>query len=163
MEPLLAALVRSSGLRRLELFMCLLGEMARADGVTRLTSAGYVPDPSGFASSGINAALAFINDHLTEDFAELDLARIARLSPGAFSRRFRRHTGMALTAYVNRLRIALACQLLMGSERMAITEVCFAAGFANVSNFNRQFLALKGVTPSRFRVLLARNVPADVA
>jgi len=32
------------------------------------------------------------------------------LSPGAFSRSFRRHTGQALTRYVIRLRINLACQ-----------------------------------------------------
>ena len=40
---------------------------------------------------------------------------------------------------------------------MQITEVCFASGFNNLSNFNRQFLAQKGMTPSRFRMLMARR------
>ena len=32
-------------------------------------------------------------------------------------------------------------------------EICFEVGFNNVSNFNRQFLALKGMPPSKFRAL----------
>ena len=43
---------------------------------------------------------------------------------------------------------------------MPITEICFAAGFNNISNFNRQFLAQKGMPPSRFRALLAENARA---
>ena len=125
--------------------------------VEELTSAGYLPDPSGFMSAGINQALAYINENLTEPFSETDLARIAGLSTGAFSRGFRRHTGLALVQFINRLRINFACQLLMGDEDLRITEVCFASGFNNLSNFNRQFLRHKGMTPSRFRALLGEN------
>jgi AraC-like DNA-binding protein len=108
-------------------------------------------------STGINEVLAYLNDNLTEQFRERDLASIAGLSTGAFSRSFRRHTGMTLVQYVNRLRINLACQLLMGDGDIKITDVCFASGFNNLSNFNRQFLTQKGMTPSRFRILLGEN------
>ena len=64
---------------------------------------------------------------------------------------------MALVQYVNRLRINLACQLLMGERELPITEICYAAGYNNISNFNRQFLTQKGMPPSRFRVLMAEN------
>src|SRR3546814_543093 len=108
-------------------------------------------------SAGINEALAYINRNLTGSFDEKDLAEIAGLSPAAFSRSFRRHTGLALVKYVNRLRINLACQLLMGDAEARITDVCFSSGFNNLSNFNRQFLKLKGIPPSRFRTLVAEN------
>ena len=154
--PMLAELVTAQGIRRIEVFIGLLGLLQRAE-VTTLTSTNYLPDPSGFMSTGINEALAYINANLTEPFSESDLAAIAGLSPSAFSRSFRRHTGQALVKYVNRLRINLACQLLMGRDEMKITDVCFSAGFNNISNFNRQFQAQKGMTPSRFRELLAEN------
>ncbi len=154
--PLLAELVTAQGIRRIEAFLGLLGVLSRAD-VTTLTSASYLPDPSGFMSTGINEALAYINANLTEQFSEADLAEIAGLSASAFSRSFRRHTGQALVKYVNRLRINLACQLLMGPSEMKITDVCFSSGFNNISNFNRQFQVQKGMTPSRFRELLAEN------
>lgn len=160
--PLLAELVTAQGIRRIEAFLGLLRVLSRAD-VTTLTSASYLPDPSGFMSTGINEALAYINANLTEQFSEADLAEIAGLSASAFSRSFRRHTGQALVKYVNRLRINLACQLLMGPSEMKITDVCFSSGFNNISNFNRQFQVQKGMTPSRFRELLAENQPPALA
>ena len=51
---------------------------------------------------------------------------------------------MALVQYVNRLRINLACQLLMSDEQLPITEICYDSGFNNLSNFNRQFLTPEG-------------------
>jgi AraC-like DNA-binding protein len=158
--PLLGELVQATELRRIELFMAIIGSLSRAQDVLPLTSAGYQRDPSGYMATGINEALAYIGSHLTEPFSETDLAAISRLSPSGFSRSFRRHTGMSLGQYVNRLRINLACQLLMSEAGLPITEICFASGFTNISNFNRQFLRQKGMTPSRFRALLAENAGA---
>ena len=156
-EPLLAEIVSAHSVRRVELFVSLLGTLARDAEARPLASASYLPDPPAYMSAGINRALAYINDHLTEPFTEADLAAIAGRSTGAFSRGFRRHTGMTLVDYVNRLRVNLACQLLMREPDRPITDICFAVGFGNVSNFNRQFLARKGMPPSRFRTLLAEN------
>ena len=72
------------------------------------------------------------------------------------------HTGLSLVRYVNRLRINLACQMLMGEEAMKVTDICYASGFNNLSNFNRQFAAQKGVPPSRFRSqVLGRTADED--
>lgn len=155
--PLLKELVNAQGVRRVRIFMEVIGALGGARDTRLLTSASYIPDPSGFMSAGINEALAYVNENLTEPFGEKDLAEIAGLSPAAFSRSFRRHTGLVLVKYVNRLRINLACQLLMGDTDVRVTDVCFASGFNNLSNFNRQFLKQKGMTPSRFRALLAEN------
>jgi transcriptional regulator GlxA family with amidase domain len=160
---MLADLVGATDVRRIELFVSILGALSRAPGVRPLASAAYHPDPSSFMATGINEALAWISSHLTEPFSEKDLAAISRLSPSGFSRSFRRHTGMALGQYVNRLRINLASQLLMSEDGMSITDVCFAAGFKNISNFNRQFLRQKGMPPSRFRALLAENAALEQA
>jgi AraC-like DNA-binding protein len=111
-------------------------------------------------SAGMNKALAFIRKNLTQPFGETELAAIAGQSQSAFSRSFRRHTGMSLVQYVKRLRINLACQILMSDEQASITDICFEVGFNNLSNFNRQFLAEKGMPPSRFRRLLAHNINA---
>jgi AraC-like DNA-binding protein len=159
----LEELIEAQGVRRIELFMAVMGTLSRAHNVRTLASSSYFPDPSGYMSAAINKVLAHIGGHLTEPFNETDLAAIAGQSPSAFSRSFRRHTGMALVQYVNRLRINLACQLLMSDDAMPITEICYAVGFNNLSNFNRQFLAQKGMPPSRFRALLVENIRAAEA
>lgn len=162
--PLIKELVHASEIRRIELFFSILGTLSRDKASIALSSSAYHPDPSGFMAAGINESLEYIRAHLTESFGEKELAMLSRLSTSAFSRSFRRHTGMPLTAYVNRLRINLAVQLLMSEENLPIIDICFASGFKNLSNFNRQFLRQKGISPSRFRLLLAKNVGiADLA
>ncbi len=161
--PVLGELVRAQGIRRVGLFWGVIDTLARAQDVEELTSSAYLPDPSGFMSTGINRVLAYINDNLTEPFSETDLARIAGLSAGAFSRSFRRHTGLALVQFIGRLRINFACQLMMNDEGLRITDACYAAGFNNLSNFNRQFLKHKGMTPSKFKALLAENFASGTA
>jgi AraC-like DNA-binding protein len=155
---MLDELMEAQGVRRLELFMRIVGALGRAQGSKTLASTSYLPDPSGYMSAGINKALAYIRENLTKPFDESDLAAIAGQSTSAFSRSFRRHTGMSLVQYIKRLRINLACQILMSDEAASITDICFEVGFNNVSNFNRQFLAEKGMPPSRFRRLLADNI-----
>ncbi|QQO22807.1 AraC family transcriptional regulator [Bradyrhizobium diazoefficiens] len=160
LAPLMEELVAATGVRRIELFMMIVGTLCRARGALPLSSPDYLPDPSGYMSAGMNKALAFIRENLTQPFGEADLATIAGQSQSAFSRSFRRHTGMSLVQYVKRLRINLACQILMSDEHASITDICFQVGFNNLSNFNRQFLAEKGMPPSRFRRLLADNINA---
>ncbi|TPW30338.1 helix-turn-helix domain-containing protein [Pararhizobium mangrovi] len=157
-QPIFLELLEAQGTRRIMLFMTLVDVLARSSGRELLASSNYLPDPSGFMSAATNRALAYIRENLTEPFTEADLAEIAGMSRSAFSRSFRRHTGFSLVRYVNRLRINLACQLLMNGEDRPITEICYAVGFNNLSNFNRQFLAQKGMPPSRFRALHGENI-----
>jgi AraC-like DNA-binding protein len=162
--PLLAEIIDSYGPRRIALFMAIMDALSRETQPRTLASESYLPDPSGYLSTGMNRALAYIRENLTQRFSERDLAAIARQSPSAFSRSFRRHTGMSLLQYIRRLRINLACQMLMSHERAQISDICFEVGFNNLSNFNRQFLAEKSMPPSQFRRLVMDNFsPAHAA
>jgi AraC-like DNA-binding protein len=155
--PLLAEITDSHGVRRIELFMAIIGALNRETQPRLLASESYLPDPSGYLSTGMNRALAYIRENLTHPFSESDLAAIAHQTPSAFSRSFRKHTGMSLLQYIRRLRINLACQMLMSDEKAQITDICFEVGFNNLSNFNRHFLAEKSMPPSQFRRLVMDN------
>jgi AraC-like DNA-binding protein/quercetin dioxygenase-like cupin family protein len=78
------------------------------------------------------------------------LADVAALSPSGFHRLFRRHTHLTVNDYVAELRIGQACALLVNSAR-PIAHIAGEVGYANLANFNRRFLALKGMTPRAFR------------
>ena len=79
-------------------------------------------------------------------------ARLVRMSPASFSRFFRRKVGRTFAHYVNEWRVELACRALVQTSR-SITEIAFGCGFENLSNFNRRFRFLKGMTPREFRRL----------
>ncbi|MEO8409613.1 MAG: cupin domain-containing protein, partial [Propionivibrio sp.] len=72
--PLMEKIMGARGVRRIELFMLIAGALSRADNWRCLASASYLPDPSGYMSSGINQALAYIRENLTQSFGEADLA-----------------------------------------------------------------------------------------
>ncbi|AZO29135.1 MULTISPECIES: AraC family transcriptional regulator [unclassified Mesorhizobium] len=158
--PLLAEITHAYGVHRISLFMSIMEALSRETSPRVLASENYLPDPSGYMSAGMNQALAYIRENLTHQFNEGDLAAIAGQTPSAFSRSFRKHTGMSLLHYIKRLRINLACQILMSDEQAQISDICFEVGFNNLSNFNRQFLAEKGMPPSQFRRLVADNFAA---
>jgi len=59
------------------------------------------------------------------------------------------------------VRIEYACRQLMGSNA-AVTNIAFAAGFADQSHFSRTFKRLCGTTPGRYRAsMVRRSLPAD--
>jgi AraC-like DNA-binding protein len=91
-----------------------------------------------------------ITNEPAKDISAADIAAELGMNPGRFGRLFRRATGHSFLGYVNEVRINKACLLLMQSDRY-VTSICYEVGFNNVSNFNRRFLEIKGVTPTEFR------------
>jgi len=147
---MLTALLQARGFQRVHQFLALLDMLAQSQGNTLLATPTLRPDPAGYQSSTINQVLTHLAQHLGDSLSESDLARYAGMEASAFSRFFRRHTGVPFVQYLNRLRVNRACELLISSDKQ-ITEICYACGFNNVSNFNRQFLASKSMPPSQFR------------
>ncbi len=77
-------------------------------------------------------------------------ARVATTSPRNLSRLFNQHTGMSVTTYVNRMRVALARQLVMGS-RLDIETVAERSGFQSTRQLRRAWGRLHDLPPSRAR------------
>ena len=61
-RPLMEEMMEAQGVRRIELFMLIMGTISRAQGARSLASPNYLPDPSGYMSVGLNKALAFIRE-----------------------------------------------------------------------------------------------------
>lgn len=70
--------------------------------------------------------------------------------PSAFSRAFRRLTGMNFSDYSRSVRVWRA-RILLSETQTSIADICFEAGFNNLSNFNRTFRLETGLTPRAYR------------
>lgn len=154
-RPLIERLIEAQGLRRLSLFWEIMAILAGAEGYEVLASLSFSLDLSRVHDGGINRALTYLREHLTEQIEESELAEMVGQSQSAFSRAFARHTGTTLVRYRNQLRVDLACQMLLTAPDSKVAEICFDVGFSNLSNFNRHFLKLKGMSPSQFRTTFA--------
>ncbi|HPA16986.1 MAG TPA: AraC family transcriptional regulator [Verrucomicrobiae bacterium] len=147
---LMGKMGRLSGVARIARFLEILDVLARSRECRSLASPGFAASGNPFDQDRMNRVCRHIGDRLDQPIFLSEVARLVHLSDGAFSRFFRTHTGKTFPAFVNELRIGRACRLLAENE-MNVTEVAFASGFGNLSNFNRQFLRLKGTSPSHFR------------
>jgi transcriptional regulator GlxA family with amidase domain len=78
------------------------------------------------------------------------LARVAGASPRNLSRLFNDQTGMSVTDYVNRIRIALAHELVTAS-RLDMEHVAEQAGFASARQFRRAWNRVHATAPSQLR------------
>jgi transcriptional regulator GlxA family with amidase domain len=79
-----------------------------------------------------------------------ELARLGYASPRHIVRLFREHTGSTPLEYINRLRIAVAKQLLMNSQ-LGVEDVADRAGFGSTRHFRRVWLQYIAVPPSYWR------------
>jgi len=109
----------------------------------------------------LSVALDAIHQEQGEAPRQAEAAEAAGMSPAAFSRFFRRHLGKPYERYVNDVRTAHVCRALVETDK-AITVIAYEAGFNNLSNFNRRFLAAKGMTPTDYRRLSRQSLPGGV-
>jgi AraC-like DNA-binding protein len=115
-----------------------------------LASPAAVQSPAAAGRGRIDRVLDYIHRHYPAGIAVADLADLAALSPSGLHRLFKRHTRQTVTDYVMRLRIGEACAMLSAGSQ-PIAHIAEAVGYASLANFNRQFKALKQVTPRAYR------------
>ena len=86
------------------------------------------------------------------DFGITSIARAHGLTPRYIQMLFE-EDGTTFSEYLGLQRLALAHRLLgdLGNDRMKISDIALAAGFGNVSYFNRAFRRLFDATPSDIR------------
>lgn len=96
--------------------------------------------------------LDVIEERLDLELTVAELAEIACMSVGHFTRSFRAATGQPPHAYIADRRIARAKRWLKERE-CPIEEIAYAAGFSTPASFSKAFRRATGRTPREFRVL----------
>jgi len=102
----------------------------------------------------LHAAVHRVQDAIAakpaQDWKLEDAAAIAQMSPRHLSRLFNEQAGMSLADYTNRVRIALAGELLK-QTRLDIEDVAERTGFASPRQFRRAWGRYHPLPPSQAR------------
>ena len=153
----MASIRDTHGVDRILAFLSFLNAIS-THGSKRTLSVSESPLPSR------NSRLARIGevvDHIVENYTdEISLeeaAEMAGMSISTFSRNFQSVTGNKFVQFVNRVRIGQACGMIYATDDR-ISAICYKAGFQNLANFNRQFLKMKGMTPTEYRRVARREL-----
>ncbi|MBI1375696.1 MAG: helix-turn-helix domain-containing protein [Phycisphaera sp.] len=147
----MASMPTSPPARQMLTLLDVLEDLARrVSDAEPLAGAGFTATLDTSSQRRIDTVCQHIQQRYAETLHQPELAELAGMNPSALSRFFRRVTGRTLTDYINAVRVGAACRLLIETDR-PVLDVCFACGFNNVSNFNRRFRRIKGVTPRAYR------------
>jgi AraC-like DNA-binding protein len=158
-ETILAC-VHSQGVEQLAHLFKLLALFAQAPhDEYEVVASEWLGRPTDAASRDAGeAGLAYIFDNLTGDIRLSTAARLAYMSEPTFSKYFKTATGMTFSSMVKKLRIAYARRLLDTTET-SVAQIAQMSGYNNMANFNRQFLAEVGTTPTNYRRLESAQKP----
>jgi AraC family transcriptional regulator len=107
-------------------------------------------DDCGLPSSKLQQAIAYINDHLTEDLTISAIANQLGLSPYYFSRLFKQSMGIPPYKYVMERRIDRS-QRLLKMTSLSVAEIAKKVGFSSQNQLTVQFRQFTGTTPTNYR------------
>jgi AraC-like DNA-binding protein len=116
---------------------------------------GRAPAPSRRHERQITAALRRIEASADEALTIADLARDAAMSSYHFLRSFRAVVGMTPHQFILHTRLNRAAVRLRRTTD-SISAIAFAAGFNDLSTFNRRFQRVMGRSPSAYRAASPR-------
>ncbi len=131
-------------------FMTILYELSKSRDMHTLASSSYAKVAVESDSRRVLKVKNYIAKNYTEEIRLNTLADIAGMSPSAFSRFFKSHTGRTLSEYIIEQRLGYASRMLVDTTN-SVAEICYACGFNNLSNFNRIFKKKKNCSPTEFR------------
>ena len=93
----------------------------------------------------------FTMNHFKSEITLDGISEVANMTKNAFCKYFKKRTNKTYFTFLNELRIENASKLLISNKEASIAEIAELSGFNNLSNFNRQFQAIKQQSPSEFK------------
>ena len=115
------------------------------------------------ARSGMSfQVLQYISEHFTEPLTLESTAHALGISRIQLSHIFSQQLHINFRQYINTLRIDRA-QTLLRNPSHSISQIAYQCGYGNQRTFHRAFLAQCGMTPNRFRALLAAQTLNNIS
>ncbi|MFD3002575.1 GyrI-like domain-containing protein [Pontibacter toksunensis] len=111
----------------------------------------------------LDAALAYINNHLEENITLDKLASVTGYSPYYLHRKLKEELQEPVGNFIIKQRVQSAAYLLHFTE-LSVTDIRLLVGYDNDSAFSRVFKKVKGISPREFRkkqLLNASSVTTD--
>jgi AraC-like DNA-binding protein len=147
---MLLKLVKIRGFRQVMHFLEILQLMSNSQNTQLLASEKYQPGRNELTDDRLKKIMRFLSSNYFREISFSEIADIAGLHPVSLCRYFKEKTGKKISVYLNELRIGFACKLLLEGT-LQVSQICFEVGFNNISNFNRNFRRITGMTPKHYK------------
>ncbi len=148
-DLMLSLLMEKNSFKKLHIFLHILHELSSCD-YTVLNKQSSYAGLSHSDKERINAVMAYIVENFQEAISLKEASSIANMTSHAFCKYFKKLTRKTFIEAVNDYRIDYATRQLINTEK-AVSEIGFASGFNDVSNFHRTFKRRLNLSPHNYR------------
>lgn len=97
----------------------------------------------------ITQVFNYIYKNFRNDISLEEMAGVIHMSVTGFCRYFKQKTNKTFIEILKEIRIGHAAKLLLGGTHN-ISSACYESGYNNLSNFNKHFKEIEGLSPSNF-------------
>ena len=94
--------------------------------------------------------IRFIENNLDKKNNNATLANVIHMAPNSFSRLFRENIGISPHQFLQKRKVAYACELFEHSNK-TIEEISLLLGFSDRYHFTRVFTSVTGIPPGLYR------------
>jgi len=129
------------------------GSFGRLAEAVRKIAADLKAKRKGKAKNPVEAAKAFIDEHLSKEVSLEEVADVLGLNPSYFSQLFKQTTDETFVQYRTRRRMDKAKKLLE-QPHYRITDISYEVGYADHPHFTKMFKKHTGYSPSEYRSML---------
>ncbi|MEM7370248.1 MAG: AraC family transcriptional regulator [Bacteroidota bacterium] len=149
-HDLILNLCASQSSMKLVHFLHLFHLLAEEDDYQLLSSPNFLIPEQVSGENRLQKIIHFVAKHYRQKISLEEISDLVHLSPTAFCRFFKSRTNNTFSQFLNEFRVNQACLMLINGEK-SIKQICFEVGFHSLTNFNRTFKSMKGVSPSTYQ------------
>lgn len=98
----------------------------------------------------MNKIHQYVYKNFQQKIFNRDVASIANMTEASFCRYFKSRTLKTFTFFLNEVRVAYACKMLLEKDN-SVADVCFASGYSSLPYFSKKFKDISGISPQQYQ------------
>lgn len=149
-EKYFVHMVNNKGIEKMISFFNIIKILCSPEKKIPLCSDNYKLDYDERGNKRMANVYSYIRENYFKKITLEKISKIAKMSPFAFSRYFKKNCGAGFVEYLNRVRTNKASYLLRETD-YHVNDIANECGFASISNFNKQFRKNEGISPTDYR------------
>ncbi|MDO9580247.1 MAG: AraC family transcriptional regulator [Bacteroidales bacterium] len=149
-EKYLVQMINNKGIDKLIDFFNIIKILCSSEKRGYLCSDNYKLAFDERGNKKMTEIYTYIRENYFKPISLSKISKIARMTPFAFSRFFKKNCGAGFVEYLNQVRTNKACYLLRETEYQ-VHDIAVECGFSSISNFNKQFRKAEGISPRDYR------------
>ncbi|ALJ05352.1 hypothetical protein APS56_09535 [Pseudalgibacter alginicilyticus] len=129
----------------------ILNDAQKVIGLIGITSKLKESGMYAFKNKKLVRVLNYMEENIDKKISLDELCEITSMSKTSLLRNFKEDFHISPMAYLKKVRLHLACKMLLNSDKDLLSIAC-ACGYYDQSHFNKDFKSMLDITPKKYKL-----------